>query len=232
MSFYMYRAQSDAEYPPENINAADLPGVMWYLHNEIVGSTPRKYGITRILRFKITMWNTRELFRATRSQFGPFVAFDSAKCTVPGCDNLWQKYGFVVGCQHLDVGLTTYGGSWYSLPGPCPSQSYAAPKSQQCISLNPGGACASPAGNRSCTFHAEPAGDIRLDELVGIQDYEAFRAAGGMEYSVSADRGRHLSFWDGKGNGTKCAWRVRQAQALFQKHHPEASESLPEPPCA
>jgi hypothetical protein len=33
----VYRAQGETTYPPENVNVADLGGVMWYLHNEIVG---------------------------------------------------------------------------------------------------------------------------------------------------------------------------------------------------
>merc|ERR1719210_1076031 len=83
MTFYMYRAQSDRDYPFENVNAADLPGVMWYLHNEVVGATPRKYNVTRILRYKVTTMPTRELYRRTHTQFAAFVAFDDGKCTTP-----------------------------------------------------------------------------------------------------------------------------------------------------
>ena len=31
-----------------NVNAANLPGVLWYLHNEVVERTPRKFGITSL----------------------------------------------------------------------------------------------------------------------------------------------------------------------------------------
>merc|ERR1712008_606850 len=70
---YMYRAQSDADYPLENVNAADLLGVLWYLHNEIVPYCPRKYDITRILRLKVTL----------RNPMMPYVAFDFGQCTMP-----------------------------------------------------------------------------------------------------------------------------------------------------
>merc|ERR1712050_274241 len=66
--FYMYRAQSDEAYPMENVNTGNLAGVLWYLHNEIVQSTPRKYDVTRVLRLKVTMKNTQELWAAHQSQ--------------------------------------------------------------------------------------------------------------------------------------------------------------------
>jgi len=235
MKFYMYRAQSDADYLPENINAADLPGVLWYLHNEIIVSTPRKYGVTRILRFEVTMQNTQDLYGHTRSQFGPFVAFDMGRCTVPNCQRLWDKYGYVVGCQTLGSAYTsaTTGnpGSWYSLPGPCPNMSYNMPKTEQCLTANPGGSCYEVTGERSCTFHVEHAGEIKLDEFVGIEDYEMFRSSGKQEYSVVQDQGIGLSFWDGKNDPANCSRRVRHAQDLFHQHYPERPATLAEPPC-
>ena len=32
------------------VNMANLAGVLWYLHSEVVGHCPRKFGITRVLR--------------------------------------------------------------------------------------------------------------------------------------------------------------------------------------
>eukprot|EP00446_Apocalathium_sp_SHHI-4_P079332 CAMPEP_0177487408 /NCGR_PEP_ID=MMETSP0369-20130122/29606_1 /TAXON_ID=447022 ORGANISM="Scrippsiella hangoei-like, Strain SHHI-4" /NCGR_SAMPLE_ID=MMETSP0369 /ASSEMBLY_ACC=CAM_ASM_000364 /LENGTH=505 /DNA_ID=CAMNT_0018963707 /DNA_START=1 /DNA_END=1518 /DNA_ORIENTATION=- len=108
MAFYVYRAQSDSEYPLENVNVADLPGVMWYLHNEVVPSVPRKFGVTRVMRYKLTMKNTEEFYSQFPKQFGPFVAFDSAKCTAPWCNEIWEKHGFVIGCQNLDRYVANY----------------------------------------------------------------------------------------------------------------------------
>jgi len=145
MSFYVYRAQSDASYPLENVNAADLAGVLWYIHNEVVTSTPRKYHIDRIKRFRITMKNTREFWNVHHRQFGPFLAYDAARCTTvydgqSTCDLTYNQYGFIVGCQPKDLGTCSgylspsqtvrscRPGSdecraplWYALPGPCPS---------------------------------------------------------------------------------------------------------------
>jgi len=138
-TFYMYRAQSEASYPLENSNTADLGGVMWYLHNEVVSNTPRKYHIDRIRRFKVTVKNTWEFWNAHKRQFGAFMAYDAARCSTPVCAKVYRQYGFIVGCQVCDVTVAAYLAKgqtnwnckkgdkmcnaplWYSLPGPCPS---------------------------------------------------------------------------------------------------------------
>merc|ERR1719436_835616 len=139
MTFYMYRAQSKKDYPLENLNAADLAGVLWYLHNDVVSETPRKYQIDRIKRYKVTMKNTQEFWNAHHRQFGAFVAYDAGRCTSLNCKEMYYQYGFIVGCQAVDMQGAGYlsdvrtnwnciAGSdqckaplWYSLPGPCPA---------------------------------------------------------------------------------------------------------------
>jgi len=133
----MYRATSAAEYPLENVNTADLAGVLWYLHREVIVSTPRKYSIDRIRRFKVSVKNTQEFFNVHHRGFGAFLAFDAAKCTTPVCGQVFKQYGFIVGCQVLDPKVAAYRAKsvtswanckpgacnlpvWYSLPGPCP----------------------------------------------------------------------------------------------------------------
>ena len=133
MYFYMYRAQSEHNYPMSNVDMADLAGVLYYLHHEIVktNSTPgvRMNGITRILRWLVAVRPSQEVRRQSL-QFMPFVAFDSGRCSVPGCNRLWDHYGFAVGCQRMaqhgadaKYGYTAPNnpfGAWFSLPGPCP----------------------------------------------------------------------------------------------------------------
>jgi len=218
---YMYRAQSDAEYPLENVNAADLLGVLWYLHNEVVPYCPRKYDITRILRLKVTL----------RNPMMPYVAFDYGQCTMPHCGRLWREHGFAVGCQNvaygadLDRGRAGLPGHWYSLPGPCPSQDRKH-KDASCRLAEPGGACRNLPRNKECTYHVEHAGEVRLNELEGIEDYKAFCRAGNLEYSKVVDRGRNLSFWDGKTDLARCRWRYNTIMRAFRMKHPHKPDML------
>ena len=133
MFFYMYRAQSDHNYVMVNVDMADLPGVMYYLHHEIIknNATPgvRMNGITRILRFLVSMRPSPELARQMKV-FMPFVAFDEGRCSVPGCNKLWSHYGFAVGCQKQGASTgfaystsEDASGAWFSLPGACPALS-------------------------------------------------------------------------------------------------------------
>lgn len=376
MTFYVYRAQGDSDYPPENVNVADLAGVMWYLHNEVVPSVPRKFGVTRVLRYKITLQNTWEFYSKFPKQFGPFVAFDSAKCTAPTCNHIWDNYGFVVGCQNLDrnvvnvardyephtaprsgadlifrklseedevgedeeekeeegkhkaeeakdgqeghsrhknshtkheesldkeahgsagqthrnhgadakarrtlratttmatttkVTTTTpattltpvhdrfQGGIWYSLPGACPEATIGQ-KSDACVQRMPGGRCSGVDGSKDCTYDAEPAGQISLDELSGILDEEkgilsyddwwmksyqdCLNAVQrgerkgpcphNMEYNILTDRGVGTDFWNGKHDLDQGARRMARVRELFGNKYPDLPVDLTEPAC-
>jgi hypothetical protein len=254
LTFYAYRAEADTDYPLENVDCADLAGVMWYLHNEIVPSyaVTRKYNITRIVRFKISMKTSWEFYNAHRRQFGGFVAFDSGHCTVPDCDQIWQHFGFIVGCQHQDTSTTGYRSSvktrlghckspddpdcrvgvWYSLPGPCPGERFDR-KTDTCKALMPGGRCDKPTGSKTCTYSVEVAGEIRLDELAGIPNYHAFFDAGLREYVGHLDHGIGCNFWDGKTDTRLCSIRMDRVKKMFKEKYPHlpGCDELPEPPC-
>merc|ERR550532_2430880 len=99
---------------------------MWYLHNEVVPACDgsgwiaeksdhgdRKFGITRIRRFVITMKATQPLLNAGMN-FGVLKSFDSAENTGPhrestswgrGTGKLsekeWNTFGYHVGCGNL-----------------------------------------------------------------------------------------------------------------------------------
>jgi len=280
----MYRAQSKASYSMENINTADLAGVMWYLHNEVVRTTPRKYAIDRIRRYKVTVKNTPEFWNVHRRQFGAFVAYDAARCSTPVCKDIYHQYGFIVGCQTCDRNVANYlaksqtnwnckKGSdqcraplWYSLPGPCPSMGMSnkeiaankvglnvmKAKTKECMQRMPGGHCDKATGAPDCTYSYKEAGEIFLDELTGIGDYNTFwnksfvrcqekkarnevpastQCIRKKEYVGSLDRGVGCSFWDGIHDEQRCTDRMNKVRALFKKHYPQFEESLPEPPC-
>jgi len=121
----------------------------------------------------VSLRATKELYGQGKN-FDNFVAFDKAKCTVPGCPQLhWNPYGYVVGCSPNDNTRVSLPGApvWYSLPGTCPSKYYFQ-KTAECNAAEPGGLCAGEVtGSRNCTYKIEKAGEIRLDELSGIENY-------------------------------------------------------------
>lgn len=287
-SFYVYRAQSDASYPLENVNVADLAGVLWYVHNEVVTSTPRKYHIDRIKRFRISVKNTQEFWNVHHRHFGPFLAFDAGRCTTVSegrstCDDCYGQYGFIVGCQPKDLDICSgylspaqtvancRPGSaecraplWYALPGPCPSmgmtnleidanmasQDVDSYKTADCKQRNPGGRCSWPTGAPDCTYSVAPAGEIFLDELANISDYNYFWNASfaecsekqtmGLqtepcvrkkEYDEELDAGVGCSFWDRRNDQERGALRMKRAMDLFRKKYPGLPASLPQPLC-
>mmetsp|Transcript_4654 Transcript_4654/g.10279 ORF Transcript_4654/g.10279 Transcript_4654/m.10279 type:complete len:306 (+) Transcript_4654:43-960(+) len=234
LTFYMYRAQNQESYPIENNNLATLSGVMWYVHNEVVRmSCPRHYNINRILRFKVTMHNPEEVYNGwgdKHPQFGPFLAFDHGQCTVPNATtNYFDKYGYYVGCQTQHG--KSYPGNvyWYSLPGPCPAEKLEE-KSWWCKVTHPGGQCGQPDGGSSCTWHVDSAGEISLNELSGIADYDKFCSEHKREFVVESDKGVGLDFWNGLNDAAQNEKRVEAAKKLFLTKYPE-QEDLATPPC-
>eukprot|EP00930_Biecheleria_cincta_P066155 TRINITY_DN52175_c0_g1_i1.p1 TRINITY_DN52175_c0_g1~~TRINITY_DN52175_c0_g1_i1.p1 ORF type:complete len:253 (-),score=24.24 TRINITY_DN52175_c0_g1_i1:152-889(-) len=193
--------------------AYSMQGILWYLQNNIVTkSCPRNFNVTRITRFKATVYNTDAPFLAWGGQFGPFLEFHKGRCTSPACTESLRTFGQVVGCLPWSPyqGGVSYGNT---------SQSYSLPDS---------GACAKPDGSPNCTWSLEPAGEVRLDELEGISSYAAFCAAGNIEYDQSTNTGRGCTFWDNQ-NVLGNARRVAELQAVFHRMHP--SIDLPEPLC-
>lgn len=158
-----------------------------------------------------------------------FVAFDSAQCTVPDCGSIWERHGFVPGCQSVYIGPPS--GHWYSLPGPCPSQRFNA-KTDICKRMQPGGRCDEVTGERSCTYAIEEAGEINLNELVGIHedDYMEFCKSGRREYVKQEDQGHGITFWNGHNDPEKWRRRADSVRHAFTTAFPSEPAELDDPP--
>jgi len=232
--FYTYRATNSDNYKFNGINTASSGGVIRYVHEEVVGKDccapgcRRKYDIDRIKRFKMTMMNVGD-----PRQFRNFQQFDMAKCTVPGCDKVYQREGYNVGCQvqHVD-NFFYHDASWYSWPGTCPSQPFTS-KSEQCIREEPGGECEQPDGRRDCTYKMEFAGEIFLDELVGIgkpdggaEQYLQWCKDGGVEFILRPDswggKKPTIDFWKERRNVELNTLRTRKMLKEFRKKFPDS----------
>merc|ERR1740138_1501108 len=144
------------------------------------------------------MRTTWEVYRSGKQPqvFAPYAAMSDCRCTTPNCTAaFWQTYGYAPGCRKAsqDPDYAYAGATWYSLPGECPSQRCAR-KSPECRRDQPGGQCEAPDGTRNCTWHLEPAGEVRLDAISGIKDREEFCAAGKTEFAPDLDKGVGASF--------------------------------------
>jgi len=242
-TFYLYRAQGPNSYEDVNINAANLAGVLWYLHHEVVMVCPRKFGITRIRRLLVTMRNTCDLYKDKGTQFGPYSAFDSGACGVKGCSDVYKQYGPVVGCQHIPYNTGIFAAyceqpncgypQWYSLPGPCTRSPFAL-KSKECMQEDPGGFCREVTGERDCTYYVEDAGEVFLDELYQtVSKYYTWDqfCKSELEYNNKTDYGIGVNFWNEIYNPTKCRERYNKIIRKFKEKYPKMPASLPEPRC-
>eukprot|EP00929_Paragymnodinium_shiwhaense_P116421 TRINITY_DN8594_c0_g1_i1.p1 TRINITY_DN8594_c0_g1~~TRINITY_DN8594_c0_g1_i1.p1 ORF type:complete len:495 (+),score=102.68 TRINITY_DN8594_c0_g1_i1:109-1593(+) len=246
-TFYMYRAQGNTTYPPMNVNAASLGGVLWYLHNEVTCHCPRRFQITRILRYKVQYRATQPLFDRGMS-FGVRYAFDKGKCTGPWycAGDGWDKYGYIMGCNDMVEDAFPFptwkvhypGAAWYSVPGQCPSREYNQ-HSEECVAGEPGGRCeGEPTGAGNCTYNFQDAGWVDLDDVTGIKDegdplHKAWCDQGCREYVFETDSGKCTNWWDGKKDPARNKQRMDQVDKAFKEKYPEmpSDEELPSPPC-
>lgn len=226
-TFYVYRAQDYTNYANENINVADLAGVLFYLQNEVVRTCPRKFNVTRIRRMKMTI---------NRNLLDDFVAFDSAKCTVMNCGAKLQASHYAVGCQTTPAYCGKISGFWYSLPGPCPDMDFKQ-KTPQCRITEPGSSCGDVGdaegaiGSGTCMYHIEDAGELELDALVGIIDYGRFcYKQHQLEYNNRKDGGDgNITFWDGIAKPQSCQRRMEKISRAFKKKYPDLPQDLDKP---
>ena len=91
-----------------------------------------------------------------------------------------------------------------------------------------------------CTYHAEEAGHILIDEVPGVNGnfsgHEKLCAAGGMAYvqenvQEGKDRGIKDSFWDHFLDKERCDWRVEQFAKAFRDKYPDDPAIMNGPPC-
>eukprot|EP00931_Biecheleriopsis_adriatica_P104107 TRINITY_DN78845_c0_g1_i1.p1 TRINITY_DN78845_c0_g1~~TRINITY_DN78845_c0_g1_i1.p1 ORF type:complete len:490 (-),score=75.96 TRINITY_DN78845_c0_g1_i1:60-1529(-) len=234
MSFYVYKSGTpdSSRLMYENFanlstNAASLAGVLFYLHTQVVTDCPRKHGVDRIQRYILTVKAPQKFYEDEGTNFDKFVLFERAQCAELGCGKRYDEHGFVVGCKHVDPNMDQAyyeNAIWYSIPGENPSK--RAKQHHQ-----PGGQCEKPDGSATCTWHAEFAGEVFLDELVGIVDQTLFCSGGNYEYDLESDAGIGNSFWDGKMNAAECAEREKRLNALFVKKYPNLPSQLGSHPC-
>lgn len=180
-TLWMYRATNSENFGLGNSNTGNLAGVIWYLAHEVVVTEPPKYGISRILRYKVQVKAPKRL-HAAGMNFGVRYAYDHGLCTGPGeCGRRYNEYGYFVGCNKLgDFPYPKYdahypGSVWYSLP------------------LN--GHCSGvPTGADTCTYSYQSAGEITLDELQGSSGRDFWKWSGDVVRNQQRVRMAHDLF--------------------------------------
>jgi hypothetical protein len=193
---------------------------------------------------------TTEVLYQAGMNFGVRVAFDRGACTGAfehrhDCGPVWQHYGYIVGCNIVGHGpyptcppygngndpegycpITYPGAAWFSFPGPCPDLEFDRHCNQ---AATPGGYCkGEPNGTRACTWTYEDAGEVNIDELVGIapkySSHKEFCDKGCLEYvkyGEFKDRGKCTDWWNGKSDKTQNKQRMEKTDQMFKAKYPD-----------
>ena len=236
LNYYAYRAQDkDFSHSPEHLESVDLgnlPGVLTYLHHEVVQYSRcwpnegpgiwRKFGIDRVTRYNVTSMCTAATISVSNPgrQFDKFVNYDGGKV-----GSKFEGYPSV-GC-----GRPWYGSvgdpraRFLSLPGRCSEREWEQ-KDAACMQADPGGECPAgvePSGQPGCTWKATAIGFVRLNELLGIDDEEEHCRRVGtawLEYFDRSDKGAGTCFWNGRASQRNSEERAEKLAALFEAKYP------------
>jgi len=197
-----------------NANAADRGGALSYLHTEVLPfsigrpTCTRRWKYDMIAIFEVTVMNPPNYPGGNGPNIGiGFNAMDGGKCTVPKCQEQYEKDGFSVGGQtqkgncraaYGDIAGSAY---WYSFPEE--------------------GQCAQPDGSKRCTYIARYVGKLKIDDLVNtpnkqiVPNYRDWCMAGGVEFKAedTACPGcckvqSSLDFWKAPCDSAMCQKRV------------------------
>merc|ERR1719217_719854 len=162
-----------------------------------------------------------------------------------GSKGEWDEFGYIVGCgnigdwphQDWTSGKRYPQATWYSLAGECPAMPFNE-ADDYCKMGMPGGLCKDPTGAGNCTYSYEEAGEIDIDELVGITPKWKSRAdfcrRCHTEGSAWSRGGCGLRFWGNNIWDERAAkYQVKAALDLFHEKYPNdpKDEDLPQPPC-
>jgi len=266
LDFYMYKAIPERSYPNNGINMASAGGVLSYLHVEVVssahsetanpqGGCKRNYDIQKIQRWHVRVRNTPMVYKVKRGQFSQYVPFGAQQCTFGTnlhdqkqfelCNEMWRKYGYVVGCAAGSSQLKYPDAISYSVPGQCPQEAGANKTVGDCYKKAPGGQCGKepggdgefghPDGTPFCTYDMKLEGEVSLDQLVGLcptpmcQRFHEFCMEGKVEYRCPpqedhpecSDNGI-LPFWSGYDDEDRNRDRIKALEDLFQKNFPDS----------
>jgi len=168
--------------------------------------------------------------------FGVKCSVDSGACTGPAHQSDYDRFGYYMGCDYLgeypheefQSGKKYPNAIWYSLPGKCPFKRYFE-QTPQCERDFPGGKCpdgiTTPTGTGDCVYTYEEAGDIDINEMVGISpkwnDRQDFCRKCHSEGGPNQGGGCGLHFWDDIWNERKNKERVQRAADMFKQKYPD-----------
>lgn len=137
---YMYRAQkASSAYAMENVDMADLPGVMKYIHTKAIvehtqspDRSARKYDMSEIARYRFLVKNPDEIVNTNQPpmqnvDFSQFINFEYGQGTNPLLLLELAKLGDAVGVQEQTAAadfILPMPYYWFSLSGFCPNLPY------------------------------------------------------------------------------------------------------------